>query len=286
MNNIFNIRRFGLVFRKDFLENWKRYTLLFLTMLGVITIINTANSLSYYYDVHNMPEIEHYNYLNKRLLIYSSLMFGMFGLLFASIFMSPMNSKTKRISYLVNPASNFEKYFSRWVIITIGYIISFIAAFWIADILRVGICSARFPELEITFLDLTKLISSNDEGHSEYAFYRPVFIISTSMYLLLQSLFILGSSFWEKATFIKTFTTVVLIILSFVLICRWTILLFYGDIDSFGNVLESFTYTFDKRDINEEHAIVFVSCVISFFTISNWTLTFFRFRESEITKHL
>jgi hypothetical protein len=236
MNNILNIKRFGLVFRKDFLENRKRYTLLFLTMLGVITIVNTGSSFSGYDYIQKNQNNDYYSFINRELLRYSSLMFAAFGLLFASTFMSPMNSKLKRITYLLNPSSNIEKYLSRWIIITIGYIISFFIAFWIADILRVGICSARYPELDIMFLDLTKLIYLKvDWSYSEYAFNRQLFMISVSIYLLLQSFFILGATFWEKNSFIKTFTAGAFIFLSFVLICRWAILIFYKDFDEFGN---------------------------------------------------
>jgi len=286
MNNILNIKRFGLVFRKDFLENWKRYTLLFLTMLGIITVMITWNYLDHYYDVEKVGEQYANSNINRKILSYASLLFGGFGLIFASTFASPMNNKFKKITYLVSPSSNVEKYLSRWIIITIGYIISFFIAFWIADFLRVGICLARYPELEITFLDLTKLINLNGKWpFSEYAFNRPLFMISVSIYLLLQSFFILGATFWEKNSFIKTFTAGALIVLSYVLICRWAILIFYKDFNGFGNVLNSFSF-FNNRDFDEETSFIIMSSIISLFTIANWTLAFFRFRESEITKRL
>ncbi|MDR2473683.1 MAG: hypothetical protein LBD53_09025, partial [Tannerella sp.] len=127
MNNTFNIKRFGLVFRKDLMENLKRYALLLLAILGIMTIILTTISLDYY---------DHsYNNLNNMLLQWLSYMFSTFGILFASTFMTPMNSKIKRIAYLVSPASNLEKYLSRWMIITVGYILAFFAALWVSDAL-------------------------------------------------------------------------------------------------------------------------------------------------------
>ena len=282
MNNIFNIKRFGLVFRKDMLENWKRYLLLFITMLGMITIVITWTSFENYNKDHYRPDL---NYTLLKILL---LMFGAFGLLFSSTFMNPMNSKIKRMAYLINPSSNLEKYLSRWVIVTAGYVISFFIALLIADILRIGMCSVRYSEANVTFLDLTKLIyMGNSWSYSGYIFNKELFIITTATYLLFQSLFILGSTFWEKSTFIKTFTAGALILLSYALICRWTILLIYGNFDNFGNALWSLeNVSINHNDISKERGMILVSSVISVFTLINLTLAYFRFRESEIIKRL
>ena len=110
MNNIFNIKRFGLVFRKDFLENWKRYTLLFLTLLGIMVIVTIQMSWTYCLRSGESGRYD-YIFLNKNLLTFLSLTFLAGGLLFASTFMTPMNSKLNRISFLVSPSSDFEKFF-------------------------------------------------------------------------------------------------------------------------------------------------------------------------------
>ena len=284
MNNIFNIKRFGLVFRKDIMEGWKRYLLMFLTMLGIIALMLTWNYWEHYRYIEDTGNQS--PWINNRILINLSLMFGAFGLIFASTFMSPMNSKTKRITYLVCPSSDFEKYFTRWIIVTIVYIVSFFIAMWVADALRVAICSARYPDLDVAFVDLTKLIDpSVDWKGGGYVFPQYLFIMFVSIYLLFQSLFVLGSTFWEKVSFVKTFTVGALIVLSFVLLCRWAILLFYGELEGFGNVLNSFE-PIDKKNLDKERALLYISCVISVFTLANWVLAFFRFRESEIIKRL
>ena len=284
MNNIFNIKRFGLILRKDIMEGWKRYLLLFLTMIGITTIVITWQSLLHYNEIIRYPGKT--SNLNTNILISLSVIFFASGLLFASTFMNPLNSKLKKISYLAIPSSNLEKYFSRWIIITIVYIILFFISIWIADAIRVAICSACYPDISVTFVDLSKLVFTTDSyNNNDYAFPAEVFIVVTSLYFLLQSFFILGSTFWEKSSFIKTFTAGALIILSYILICRWAILLFYGDFDRFFNVLSSFE-SIGKEDISERLTTIILSSVISFFTLINWSLSYFRFRESEIIKRL
>ncbi|MDR1096718.1 MAG: hypothetical protein LBL57_01150 [Tannerella sp.] len=284
MNNTFDIKRFGFVFRKDLMENWKRYTLLLLTMLGIMAIVFIWPSLEYYSFFERNGRS--YTDLNHNLLAFASLMFGGFGILFASTFMNPMNSKTKRGAWLVSPSSMLEKYLSRWLIVTVGYMIAFFAALWIVDMLRVGLCTARYPDLEVKFLDYTKLIVTGDGWKKrEYVFEKDLFIIVTSLYFLFQSLFILGSTFWEKSSFIKTFTAGAIILLAFVLFCRWTILLSYGDFEHFGNMLNSFE-SIEKDTVSKEQATLFAACVLSVCTLANWILAFFRLRESEIIKRI
>ena len=296
MNNIFDIKRFGLVFRKDLMEGWKRYSLLFLTMIGIIAVVLTWSYWDHYSTIEftrlNPPlndfGINHIEQIRKNheleILRYLSFMFGGFGLLFAATFMNPMNSKLKKITYLVSPSSSFEKYFSRWIIVTVAYIISFFIAMWIADALRVGICSARYPMLDVAFVDLAKLVHWGSNFSGAHAFSDMwLFFTCLALYFLFQSLFVLGSTFWEKTSFVKTFTAGALIVFLYVMICRWAILLFYGNLDEFFNVPNSFE---SLRNIEKEQGVTIMASVMVAFTLLNWTLAFFRFRESEIIKRL
>jgi hypothetical protein len=170
MNEIFNIKRFGLILSKDFSEKWKKYILQFLTMFGIIKILFIWLSYSYYSDFG----VGDYDYLKKTnfdLLLLASVLFLGFGLIFASTFMEPMQEKTKRISFLSIPASDFEKYISRWLIVTIGYIIAFFIALWIADAIRVAFFAYKYPKLNVQFLDLNKLVNPEGDFTRDYVFF-------------------------------------------------------------------------------------------------------------------
>ena len=272
MNNIFNIKRFGLAFRKDILENWKRYTLLFLTLFGLMVVVTL-------YQTRDYCKFNSINgnllYLNESMLNFLSILFFAAGIWFASTFATPMNSKLKRLSYLVTPASNLEKYLTRWIITTIGFVVAFFVALWMADLLRVSICVIAYPDIEIKFIDIPKYIHDVAE--------KSVFFGFLHLYFLLQSLFLLGATVWEKASFIKTFTAVAAFIGAFIVICRWTILLFYENIDGYGNVIQSFELS---RTLSQEQALLLLDIIMAIFTLTFWILAFFRIRESEITKRI
>jgi len=284
MNNTFNIKRFGLTMRKDFIENGKRYLFLFVTLLGLITVAITFMTWEYYLNVEASKTIEPSFFLfhNKNLLTFLSFTFLAAGIWFASTFTAPMNSKLKRITYLISPASNLEKYLTRWIITTMGFIVAFFAAMWIADAIRVALCSMRYPEIEIKFLDLSKLYYPDKIFiNSDSMVPKGVFQFFLSLYFLFQSIFLLGSTYWEKASFIKTFTFGAVITAAFILICRWTILLFYGSLDGYGNVMSSFEI---NHTISEEQAVTIAAIVLAVFTLTFWVLAYFRMKESEIIK--
>ena len=284
MNDIINIKRFALVLKKDFMENWKRYLLYFAALVGIIAlimIIRANDAYDYAKRGYSLSLIG----LNKDLLAIATISFIVGGLLFASTMMDPMKGKTKRISYLIMPASNFEKYFSRWFIVSIGYIVAFFLALWLADLIRMAVCSARYPEMEVVALNLQYLIAPEEGGNEvwrQYFIPHQAFLVGFPIYVLCQSLFVLGSLFWEKLSFIKTFAVGAIILTAFILVCRWTILVFYNkDFNQFGNVLESFKFD-EKVTVNQAFSIVAV--IISVFAIVNWVIAYIRFKESEIIK--
>ena len=270
MNNIFNIKRFGFAFRKDILENWKRYTLLFLTLLGLMVAMTVFQTREYI-KIQYIDE-DFCIHLNNSMLTFLTILFFAAGIWFASTFATPINSRLKRLTYLINPASNFEKYLTRWSITTIGFIVAFFVAIWMADLLRVSICTVIYPDVELPFINITKYIQ-DVEG-------KKVFFC---LYFLLQSIFLLGATIWEKASFIKTFIAVAIFFGAYIVVCRWTILLFYGDMDGYYNVLQSFDLS---HTFSQEQALSLLSIIMTVFTITFWVLACFRIRESEITKRI
>jgi uncharacterized protein YacL len=279
------MKRFGLVLSKDFHEKWKKYGLQFLTMFGIMAVLLTwivydnvpANSTKLFDDT----------YSNMELLQYASLLFLGFGIFYASTLMDSMREKTKRISCLMTPASHFEKFISRWLIVTIGYIIAFFIALWLADAVRVTFLSYKFPEFDFPFLDFNSLIEPETGTHNRYYVFSGKFFfgIGIGFYLLLQSLFILGATFWERASFIKTFSAGVVVVLSFLLLNYWMIKVVYHDMEGFGKVMDALA----PRNTTQETGntvMLLIACFLSFCALLNWVIAFFRFRESEIIKRL
>jgi len=279
MNNIFNIRRFGLVMSKDFRENWKKYSLQFLTMFGIITVIITFYS--------NQRINDSYEQLNRILLEFSSFLFLGFGIIFSSTMMDSMRGKTTRIAYLTMPSSSFEKFISRWLIVTIGYVIAFFIALWMADAVRVAFMSFKFPELDFRFLNLGCLVNlGTEDDYNNYIFFsKYFFLFCISLYTFLQSLFILGATFCERASFIKTFSAIAIIVILFIYLNRGVIEIIHDSFDSFGEKFDHF-FKMIIENPTEKSLSLFFACILIVLTLFSWVIAFFRFRESEIINRL
>lgn len=269
-NDTFSIKRFGLLLQKDIQENWKKYLMYIATIYGVLVIILTWNTNS------NVTFENFVAYNNREWITITILLFFAFGAIFAATMMEPMNNKTKRISYLMNPSSSLEKFLSRWLIVTVGYILLFSVIVFFADASRIFIASIRFPGTETPFMDFSKIVGEGS-GRFFTTYYQLSMIIA--LYFLLQSLFVLGSTFWPKNSFIKTFSACLVIIISYVFICDKLISLLLG-----GYLSAPF---FDRTGPeNDYKAELTTTIVFSLFALSIWTLSFFRFKESEIIKRL
>lgn len=273
-NDTFSIKRFGLLIRKDIQENWKKYLMHIATVYGALVIILTLSS---------SPNVTYENSVNREninLLNFTLFIFFIMGLVFASTMMEPMNNKVKRISYLMNPSSVPEKFLSRWVIVTVFYIIIFLLVLVPADVTRVFICSIRYPGIEVPFMDFSKLVGES-ESWGEYSFPPKVFTVLIAVFFLLQSIFVLGSTFWQKNTLIKTFTVVLIITSIYLFVCYQLIsILFFDGMEGFSDRL------FSTTDNSENGPNIIISIIPALFALTNWILAFFRFKESEIIKRL
>lgn len=293
MNTIFDLKRFGQVLSKDVQENWKKYLMLFLLMTGILALVFYIQADAVYSNIHkneaviefNPEDGNHYRYnlfqnINSGFLITVSILFLIFGVLFASTFMAPMRNKVERTAYLMHPASMLEKFITRGLIVSLGFYIAFFIGLFIVDVLHVAIFSAIYPDIgSIRMLDFSYLVQySEDESARYFLFYSfSTFVGVFSFFLLLQSIFVLGASIWPKLPMVYTFVASLLIVLLFVLLCRWMILLFYSDSGQFSNVMNTLF-----RDIDEAKGKWLLSGGFLFFSLVNWVIAYFRFKESEL----
>jgi len=185
------------------------------------------------------------------------------------------------------PSSNFEKFILRWLIVTIGYIIAFFIALWMADAVRVAFLSYKFPELYFKLIDFSRLVNAETEvSYRDYVFFsKPFFIFCISIYAFIQSLFIIGTTFWEKASFIKTFSAIAILVILYIYLNRGVIEIMYDNFDSFG---KKFVHLFEMiiENPTEKSLSLFFACILIALTLFNWVIAFFRFRESEIINRL
>lgn len=275
-NNFISFKRLTLLYKKDFIENWKTMLLRFVMLYAIMAIIFTFMGLSELESrtKHNFsPWYGGIYYLRPAIFL-----FWGFGCLFASLMMEKMKNKTKRIAYLMTPATNFEKFFSRFLPVVIVFIIAFFLAFKLADYTRIAILSMRYPEFNITAINISQGLCSQNLDSMTHNWMELTALFS--IYLFFQSLFILGSTLWYKNPFIKTLATGMVITLLFYVVDALLVNSLFNESQLFsagdycGEIIEKW--------ITRRNLILF----FSFLTLFNWVISYFRFKDSEIINRL
>lgn len=272
-DTFFSAPRFVSLCRKEMVESWKANLLRFVMMYGIMAIAFVWNG----YFQYNHPE----GLINRGITQDPIWTFelGAFiwalvimGLLSASFIMERMKSKTNRIAMLMTPATMFEKFFSRWLVFTFGFLIVFLIAFKLADWTRVAVYMVSYPELKdiIASTPLSHLVGKG-QFWTVFADCN-YFMLGVSAYFFAQSLFVLGSSIWPKNSFVKTFSAIVVVAIIYIAI---------GSV--LGKILfEARGVRGVNQDISDEAMVLWSTIIFFGMAVFNWIVAYFRFKESEI----
>lgn len=271
-DTFFSASRFVNLCRKEMVESWKANMLRFVMMYGILAIAFVWNG---YFQYNNPEGLLRNGMTTDPIWSFELIVFlwaiVIMGLLSASFTMERMKSKTNRIAMLMAPATMFEKFLSRWLVFTFGFLIVFLIAFKMADWTRVAVYAVSYPELKgiIASTPLSHLV-----GNEPYwmAFDNcESFLMGVSGYFLAQSIFILGSSIWPKNAFVKTFSAVVVITIIFISIGA-----------TMAKILMNNQGYIARPMMSETEMAYLVTTLFFGIALINWVVAYFRFKESEI----
>jgi hypothetical protein len=219
MNNTFNIQRFGLLLKRQWLEFGKIYLVSLVVALGVIIAFYGFALWPYLITKADVT----FDYR----LGFREPLFLIFGFIFISIiasnYFAHLGQKPKAIIDLLIPASTFEKFLTGIFFTSILAVVSFVFLFYITDLAFVSKLRGMYTSVEqITpYYHNGKEITSYD--HLAYFFVKngaddkfiPIYIIP----FFVTSVFLLGSIYFNKFHYIKTAISVMIFsgILSFIL---------------------------------------------------------------------
>ena len=228
MNNTFSFSRFGMVLKRDLVENRKRYIGVFFVMF----IPFLAYQLQDMQDIIELSLIRTYEQGDYMASLATDLIPCFYGILSLALMCAasdmtsvPMGSKQQATNYMMMPATNLEKFLSRVLINTVMVIVMAYVALLCADLVRM--LFVPFYEIkEFYGLTLPKVfVSGSDpfveiyqgagrdwgtvEGTRAVVDFNPARgIIAASwlgvLVLLIHSIFMLGGCIWRRAAIIKT----------------------------------------------------------------------------------
>lgn len=202
MNNTFNINRFGLLLRRQWLDFGRIYLIFLAVLTGAIALI-------FFMNVPIGTEGGD-KYIN---MYFRNPLFGIGGFFFISIaasgYFAVLGQKSRAILELMTPASTFEKFLAGVVYSALLSIISFLLIFFLVDLTFTAYLNSTFGDVQQTGSSETPVNGTKtlfEECWSALPFLKFTFAIP----FLVTSVFLLGSVYFNRFHYIKTGVTLML----------------------------------------------------------------------------
>lgn len=203
MNQFFSFRRFSLLVSKHWADNKRRYSL---SVIGFILLLIVWFTLTILVESGSPMNAE------VQILTFFFSLFGI-GAFYASQYFRDLGSRAKGVNFLLVPASAFEKILCSFLFTVVIFFSMFTAAFYLVDVLMVTVAD-QF----LTTEDLARQGGVVNVFTAAIRIFDGVSLIYILIiFLTMQSIFVLGSVYFAKYSFVKTVITGFVVF--FVLFC-------------------------------------------------------------------
>lgn len=263
MNNTFNAKRFGLVFKKTLFERqMQMFGFTALTLALVFILYAVCRTISGFELAQNISFI---------------LGFAVNGCFMASFVFAYFSTNASGLSYLTLPASSFEKWLCGVLIAGILYPLIFLFFFRIVDASFVWIyhnnLDPNSPSYKIKY---TSVYIFPFDGNVAWKVYPLFLVLSGSM--------LLGSLYFNKVSFIKTAITLcVICFVGFAL--NWVFAIIF-----FGNINDAAPFNHVTIPVGKEEgsiepsklwATIFLYGIAYIIPTLVWGISYVRLRDKE-----
>lgn len=264
-NNVLDFRRLGYYFQQHLVAAFRPYLLGILAIFGLMIILPSLVVLSNNSHIELSDIVAFY---------YIGLFFG--GLLFTSMAFSDFNNKEKGVSFLMLPASQFEKFITAFLVTTVGFFLVYHLCAYTAFIIvnKIAIAKNTFGiRMDWDFL-------GNEKGQ------RYIYFV----YIFLHAVFLVGALYFNKLAFIKTLVVLLLILLGLYLLnCVFAFILFGSNM---RYIFEQVPFVLigtrpsgngnSTYVISEQMAKSYIFIAKYLLAPILWTIAYFRLKDKEI----
>lgn len=264
MSNTFDLRRFGLLLKKQFIDSWKWLLLSYglISVVVAIILIVAANSICQF----SFDQATFDHTMRESLLAASLVLAYLFSALAAGGAFKTMRYRATRLPYLMLPASQAEKYCAAVIFAVPVFIVGYVAAMYLGQC----IAAVTFPafnwdsDFHISVTNWIGDALSETDG--------PTLRWILLTLLANQSFFFLGGIVWGKAPFFKTTG----VIAGMTFICSQLALATAYAIFANGNNILNLNYFADHT------YLTILSAIFWIIIIFNYSVAYLRQRELEV----
>ena len=268
----FSGNRFGYLFKKELMEDMKKNLMRCIVLFGIFLVLFLFVGFNSY-NV-NPYHVATYDKLWDPMAVF--FIFGIFigACLSATYITEKMKNKTGKISVMMLPATSFEKFSVRWLTYCIGFLLVYFLAFELADCIRVLVLSNYFPKETINSFPVWRVITTGEfrTDVNVSSKQRQIVSIVIAVFWAMQSFFVLGSTLWQKNSFLKTAVALFALCAGIGLVAYWSTMLF----------IPNDFYMAEPESISEETGLLMVSIFFYAIALFNTVLAYFRYKEMEV----
>lgn len=134
MNSKFNGQRFLNTLKLDIATNWRRFSKIFFGALACFL----CTFLIFTFAQRGSVSLKDFSAGIFAMCLMSYFITASFMAISGVYIFNNMKTKQDRISFLVLPASNLEKFLSRYLMATVGMLLTILAALLVADLVRMA----------------------------------------------------------------------------------------------------------------------------------------------------
>lgn len=263
MNQIFDLNRFGRYFSYLTKIGARKYLAYMGGALGVALIIELLQIMAF--DFRSDYDYVKDPMWDTEFAFFSITFFGII-VLAGSMMFSDMGSKSMRLSALMVPSSQLEKFITRLIVaLPITIIVSFIG-FEVVDLIRCFVAKITHPN--------TTCI--HPIGLAKEYFDADVMKVYCGFLLAVQSIFVLGGVIWPKNSWLKTLAAM------FVLVSIYSVISFWLGTAIFRPNMHYSVENFQWVDeFGIENLVLITGCVMA---VINYVVAYMRLTELELVQ--
>lgn len=268
MNNIFNINRFGLLIKRQWLDFGKIYLISLLVIAGVLI------GFYFYFAPYSSRNISFNQdrYLNMNFRVPLFLILGIiFITIISSSYFASFGQKSKAILELMSPASVFEKFLCSMFYTAVVSIASYLLIFYIIDISFSSYFASILKEMK--HLDIKGGIKGTQSLFEQTKAVKEDIWHFIPAPLLITSVFLLGSIYFNRFHYIKTAISVML----FYGIASYII---YSALDFLTSDMVRINQSSHQN--NQNSAFLLILLITTALTLIFWAITYVRLKEKEV----
>ena len=207
----FNMTRFGHVLKLDFTEGRKAM------MWGAVCMLLLYLFFFWFawnIGMHSYNEIVDFyvQHICEAVAGFSMMAMYIYFLITASTLYRGEQKKQQRIAWLMLPATNLEKFLSRWIYLLVFSIVGGFLSFFVADLIHMAYLTMTDYPVQSAADDFFKIFPHTRTFPSgEYTGDNPLSVTSQYTALItIHAFFLLGGVFFKKFHFIATSAVVVI----------------------------------------------------------------------------